>query len=193
MKKVLKVSCIILCFFGMLLFTGCRVSPSPAAVVNAFLKSFQRNDLDGMKRYSVDGVFNKAFENTDDPAFDLVIDKCRNLDFLTSSETIEGDHAKVTVTIRTYDFITAIYESISDTVNMSIEIGEEDLTEEMINGFLKENVMSAFENASMSLMSTCYVNMVMIDGVWIVDSYENNTDLIDLATGYAMDVLENVY
>lgn len=193
MKRLFKAIGVVLCIVVMSFSVGCGTTPSPAAVVNAFLDSFQRNDQDGMKRYSVDGVFDQAFEDMNDPLVSLVMEKARRIDYLTVGESVEGDVAHVTVTIRTYDFGTAFQNGLSETLNRSIEIGEDKLTEDMINKFLQEDVMYAFERATMNLISSCTINLVKVNDVWKVDSYSNNADMVDLITGYVTNIIEDLY
>ena len=193
MKRLFKAIGVVLCIVVMSFSVGCGTTPSPAAVVNAFLDSFQRNDQEGMKRYSVDGVFDQAFEDMNDPLVSLVMEKARRIDYLTVGESANGDVAHVTVTIRTYDFGTAFQNGLSETLNRSIEIGEDELTEDMINEFLQEDVMYAFERATMNLISSCTINLVKVNDVWKVDSYSNNADMVDLITGYVTTIIEDLY
>ena len=63
----------------------------------------------------------------------------------------------------------------------------------MINEFLQEDVMYAFERATMNLISSCTINLVKVNDVWKVDSYSNNADMVDLITGYVTNIIEDLY
>ena len=174
---------------------------SPTQTLDAFLKAFQARDVDKLNEFyegeADDLIFWKDLE---DPALsglmDKMMEKLLDFDYALSNEKIDGKTATVDVNFTTYDIGGIMKDIIENMLSDAAALALSGLTQEELEAEINEIMTKKFEEyakiAKKEKVVSVPVNLVMINGRWLVKDISRTDDIMDALSGGLTEFAENI-
>ena len=174
---------------------------SPTQTLDAFLKAFKARDADKLNEFyegeSDDLIFWKDLE---DPALaglmDKMMEKLLDFDYALSNEKIDGKTATVDVNFTTYDIGGIMKDIIENMLSDAAALALSGLTQEELEAEINEIMTKKFEEyakiAKKEKVVSVPVNLVMINGRWLVKDISRTDDIMDALSGGLTEFAENI-
>ena len=174
---------------------------SPTQTLDAFLKAFQARDVDKLNEFyegeADDLIFWKDLE---DPALsglmDKMMEKLLDFDYALSNEKIDGKTATVDVNFTTYDIGGIMKDIIENMLSDAAALALSGLTQEELETEINEIMTKKFEEyakiAKKEKVMSVPVNLVMINGRWLVKDISRTDDIMDALSGGLTEFAENI-
>ena len=174
---------------------------SPTQTLDAFLKAFKARDADKLNEFyegeSDDLIFWKDLE---DPALsglmDKMMEKLLDFDYALSNEKIDGKTATVDVNFTTYDIGGIMKDIIENMLSDAAALALSGLTQEELETEINEIMTKKFEEyakiAKKEKVVSVPVNLVMINGRWLVKDISRTDDIMDALSGGLTEFAENI-
>ena len=174
---------------------------SPTQTLDAFLKAFKARDADKLNEFyegeSDDLIFWKDLE---DPALsglmDKMMEKLLDFDYALSNEKIDGKTATVDVNFTTYDIGGIMKDIIENMLSDAAALALSGLTQEELEAEINEIMTKKFEEyakiAKKEKVVSIPVNLVMINGRWLVKDISRTDDIMDALSGGLTEFAENI-
>lgn len=189
---------ILVIFTAVFFLSGCGAkAPSPSETTDSFLQALKTQDEEKMKEvYSgesldlleatedsgedtegEDDLFNSTIE-------DQLMPKLLDFDYEIISEQIDGDKATVDVKFTTYRIGDAFTAFLGDYITQAFVLAFSDASEDEIDA-LANSLLAAklAELTEKTYEKTVTIPLTNIDGKWMVDSIEENYEVLDAITG----------
>ena len=209
MKKIFCILLIVAMVFSM---AACGNKPSaqntdeeeimsPTQTLDAFLKAFKARDADKLNEFyegeSDDLIFWKDLE---DPALsglmDKMMEKLLDFDYALSNEKIDGKTATVDVNFTTYNIGGIMKDIIENMLSDAAALALSGLTQEELETEINEIMTKKFEEyakiAKKEKVVSVPVNLVMINGRWLVKDISRTDDIMDALSGGLTEFAENI-
>ena len=207
-----KIFCILLIVAMVFTMAACGNKPSaqntdeeeimsPTQTLDAFLKAFKARDVDKLNEFyegeADDLIFWKDLE---DPALsglmDKMMEKLLDFDYALSNEKIDGKTATVDVNFTTYDIGGIMKDIIENMLSDAAALALSGLTQEELEAEINEIMTKKFEEyakiAKKEKVMSVPVNLVMINGRWLVKDISRNDDIMDALSGGLTEFAENI-
>ncbi len=207
-----KIFCILLIVAMVFTMAACGNKPSaqntdeeeimsPTQTLDAFLKAFKARDADKLNEFyegeSDDLIFWKDLE---DPALaglmDKMMEKLLDFDYALSNEKIDGKTATVDVNFTTYDIGGIMKDIIENMLSDAAALALSGLTQEELEAEINEIMTKKFEEyakiAKKEKVVSVPVNLVMINGRWLVKDISRTDDIMDALSGGLTEFAENI-
>ena len=207
-----KIFCILLIVAMVFTMAACGNKPSaqntdeeeimsPTQTLDAFLKAFQARDVDKLNEFyegeADDLIFWKDLE---DPALsglmDKMMEKLLDFDYALSNEKIDGKTATVDVNFTTYDIGGIMKDIIENMLSDAAALALSGLTQEELETEINEIMTKKFEEyakiAKKEKVMSVPVNLVMINGRWLVKDISRTDDIMDALSGGLTEFAENI-
>ena len=174
---------------------------SPTQTLDAFLKAFKARDADKLNEFyegeSDDLIFWKDLE---DPALsglmDKMMEKLLDFDYALSNEKIDGKTATVDVNFTTYNIGGIMKDIIENMLSDAAALALSGLTQEELETEINEIMTKKFEEyakiAKKEKVVSVPVNLVMINGRWLVKDISRTDDIMDALSGGLTEFAENI-
>jgi hypothetical protein len=165
-----KLSCLIVSVSLLFLLAACSSSTlTPTKVVTSCLDCLKKGDYQGMALYMVNL---EGLSDIVNPEQAEIMDRMfSKLTYKNTSESVNGDNARVTIDITSVDFKTITASVLSEMIAIALSGNDsDDLAELTENMFLEK--LSA-PDAPMVTMTTT-VNLVKVDSDWKIS--DDNDD-----------------
>ena len=207
-----KIFCILLIVAMVFTMAACGNKPSaqntdeeeimsPTQTLDAFLKAFKARDADKLNEFyegeADDLIFWKDLE---DPALsglmDKMMEKLLDFDYALSNEKIDGKTATVDVNFTTYDIGGIMKDIIENMLSDAAALALSGLTQEELEAEINEIMTKKFEEyakiAKKEKVMSVPVNLVMINGRWLVKDISRTDDIMDALSGGLTEFAENI-
>ena len=207
-----KIFCILLIVAMVFTMAACGNKPSaqntdeeeimsPTQTLDAFLKAFKARDADKLNEFyegeSDDLIFWKDLE---DPALsglmDKMMEKLLDFDYALSNEKIDGKTATVDVNFTTYNIGGIMKDIIENMLSDAAALALSGLTQEELETEINEIMTKKFEEyakiAKKEKVVSVPVNLVMINGRWLVKDISRTDDIMDALSGGLTEFAENI-
>ena len=207
-----KIFCILLIVAMVFTMAACGSKPSaqntdeeeimsPTQTLDAFLKAFKARDADKLNEFyegeSDDLIFWKDLE---DPALsglmDKMMEKLLDFDYALSNEKIDGKTATVDVNFTTYNIGGIMKDIIENMLSDAAALALSGLTQEELETEINEIMTKKFEEyakiAKKEKVVSVPVNLVMINGRWLVKDISRTDDIMDALSGGLTEFAENI-
>ena len=207
-----KIFCILLIVAMVFTMAACGNKPSaqntdeeeimsPTQTLDAFLKAFKARDAHKLNEFyegeSDDLIFWKDLE---DPALsglmDKMMEKLLDFDYALSNEKIDGKTATVDVNFTTYDIGGIMKDIIENMLSDAAALALSGLTQEELETEINEIMTKKFEEyakiAKKEKVVSVPVNLVMINGRWLVKDISRTDDIMDALSGGLTEFAENI-
>ncbi|MBQ9057713.1 MAG: hypothetical protein IJ125_00850 [Atopobiaceae bacterium] len=197
MKKLKFASVLAVVLVALVCVVGCSAAPvSPSATVTKALNAVKGKDFDKLKECFVssensdsviDSVKNSApglSTSYEDPDIQKIVngllDKLLSFDYELGSESVDGDHATVDVTIKTYDMGTAFTDAFKDYIGKGIGAALSGASQEEMTKMFAESIEQALNSqGAMNYSAKTQVNLTKVENDWKIDDVsEDNLDAL---------------
>jgi hypothetical protein len=197
-KKIIAILTLIIMTISLCACGG----PTPTETVDTFLNGIKAQDNETIKSVYSDDEFNFAEdldldeeEGTElnkvfsDKLFPMMME----FEYTLSNEVIDGDHATVDVTIKTYNFGNAFSSFFSNYLTQAFAMAFSDASEDDIDK-LGANLLSTELNnlTEMNTEKTATVHLSATEDGWIIDKLDEKDEFYDALTGGMVSTIETL-
>ena len=190
MKKKIAMCCVLVLAIGILSACGGE-SASPTDVANDFLTALQESDEETVNRLYVNDEIEWELELTDEDDLDelerelaeSLAEKIVAFEFELSNEVIDGNSATVDVKITAYNLSEMLENWMEAYMESAFEIAMEGASEEEIEDLGMVYLEEAFRNVEKDFVATVQLDLVRVDGEWLIDEIDEYGDLVDAISG----------
>jgi hypothetical protein len=198
-KKIVAMLTLLIMTFSLYACGG----PSPTETVTTFLNGIKAQDNEAIHSVYSDDEFNFAGEldlDDEDTGAELskvfteqLLPLITSFEYTLSNEVIDGDHATVDVTIKTYNFGNAFSSFFTNYLTQAFAMAFSDATEEDMDK-LGANLLSTELNnlTEMNTEKTATVHLSAIDDGWVIDEFEEEDPFYDALTGGMVSTMETL-
>ncbi len=180
MKKLKKISIILVMMLSMVLLYGCG-GKSPTDVVNEYFKKVKSGDTDVQKLVSIAGEENEDSEgsNLSEEVQKKLLDKVKEITYTVNSETIDGDNAKVNVTVKGMDLNIVIGKVMQEAFTFALTqaFSGTEMTEEESNTYFNSLFSKYIDEVTYS-ERTLDVELTKVDKEWKITGEDAMSKLL---------------
>lgn len=201
MKRIISAICVI----ALVLSLCACGTPSPSEVTGRFLDAFKAQDVEGLKAVyedsdSIEDLTDIMDETdiTDDTmpktaAYfqESVLPKVFEFDYVIKEEKIDGDKATVSVDITTYAFGDAFTAAMTDMLSTLFALAFSNPSDDQVDVAMRDAYKEHFDGAEKDCSMTMEISLSKTDDGWVVDSIEDQEEIIDPLLGGMLKAIEN--
>lgn len=198
MKINKKISLLLVLVLSLTILSSCKKEDTPTSVLNKFLVQYKSGNYEEAKKYvkrPSQDFDNNPYE-VDDPTFeeikDLIMEKARDIELISSEEKIENEKATVNGKFKIYDFSSSIKQTIASAMAQVFTEALSGKDEDEIEKGVSEKIKEAFTDAQ-KIEKDAVINFEKIDGNWkIVNDEEDGRDFFNNISGNLVEI-ENYF
>lgn len=175
--------------------------PSPTETVDTFLTGIKTQDNEAIQSVYSDDEFEFVEElDLEDEDADSELNKVfteklfpmlTSFEYTLSNEVIDGDHATVDVTIKTYNFGNAFSSFFTDYLTQAFALAFSDASDEDMDKLGATLLSGELDNLTeMNTEKTATIELSAIDDGWVIDEFEEDDEFYDALTGGMMSTIE---
>lgn len=183
MKRLLLLSALIT---GLLVFSGCQSKAdrsTPDGALTVFLEAFKSGDAESLKAMSMEGedLSQLLGSGENDPVGQLVYQKIRELTYKVGKPNIDGEEAKVPLTMDVPD-VSAVIENLF-TKSVDVVAKDPSFDEAKLMQWFKDELKKDLEQDIAIKKVETDVQLKKIDDQWTFHLENNKTLLNALIQG----------
>lgn len=165
---------------------------SPSNTVDKFLSAVKESDKESIaKVYQGDDSI-LSFDGVDDSdgtvisfkdVYEDIADMLHDFDYTIEEESVEDDKATVKVTITTYALGDAYINAYGNCVGELFSLAFRNASDEELTSVFMSEFQKEVEKTEKNYTKTVDVNLTKVDGKWMLDKLNEDSDLYDMLQG----------
>ncbi|KLE15974.1 DUF4878 domain-containing protein [Clostridium sp. C8] len=182
MKGLKKLSLLLVMMLTTTLLYGCG-GPSPTDVVNEYFKKMQNGDMDVQKLFAMAEEGTKE-ENVESDSFSedtqkKLLEKMKAITYKVNSETVDGDNAKVNVTVKGMDLNIVLAKVMQEAFSfiLSQAFSGVEMSEEENNAYF-DSLLNKYLDEITYSERTSDVLLTKVDKEWKIEESEALSKLL---------------
>ena len=198
MKKLISMITVIIM---LLCLTACG-GLSPTETVDTFLTAVKEQDAETIKTVYAEDEFS-VIESEDDAAGDdevllgeleeALMAKVLDFEYTVSNEQVTDGKATVDVTFKTYNIGNAISSWMSEYISQAFALAFSGASDEQLETLAESIFTTKLEaTTEKNFEKTVTVTLTEVDGIWIIDDFDEDGDFMNAITGGTVDAVNNI-
>lgn len=199
MKK--RIVSLITVMILLLCLTACG-GQTPTETVDTFLNAIKTQDVETIETVYAEDEFDvlqgEDVVETDDEELYAELEKSfmtkvLDYEYTITNEQIKDDKATVDVTFKTYNIGNAVTAWMSEYFTQAITLAFSGASDEQLEALAESIFVSKLDAVTeKNFEKTVTVTLSEVDGVWIIDEFEEDGDFYDAITGGTVEAVENI-
>ena len=187
MKKLKKLALILAMMLSIVLLYGCG-GKAPTAVVNEYFEKIKSGDTDVQQLFSMieeeadkveEADENSESDNLSEEVQNKLLEKVKEITYTVNSETIDGDNAKVNVTVKGMDLNIVIGKVMQEAFSFALTqaFSGTEMTEEESDAYYNSLFSNYLDEVTYS-DGTLDIELTKVDKEWKISEDSIITKLL---------------